>query len=77
MLLLGSKAITNLFSMLIKKQRNHFANKGPCSQSYDFSSSWLYRFESWTIKKAEHQRTDAFELFCCRRLLRIPRTAKK
>ena len=53
MLLLGSKAITNLFSMLIKKQRNHFANKGPCSQSYDFSSSWLYRFESWTIKKAE------------------------
>ena len=62
MLLLGSKAITNLFNMLIKKQRNHFANKGPCSQSYDFSSSWLYRFESWTIKKAECQRIDAFRL---------------
>ena len=33
--------------------------------------------ESWTIKKAEHQRTDAFELWCWRRLLRVPRTARK
>ena len=32
----------------------------------------MYRCESWTIKKAEHQRTDAFELGCCRRLLRVP-----
>ena len=37
----------------------------------------MYRCESWTIKKAEHQRIDAFELWCWRRLLRIPWTAGK
>ena len=37
----------------------------------------MYRCESWTIKKAEHQRTDAFELWCWRRLLRVPWTARK
>ena len=37
----------------------------------------MYECESWTIKKAEHQRTDAFELWCWRRLLRIPWTARK
>ena len=37
----------------------------------------LYGCESWTIKKAEYQRTDAFELWCWRRLLRIPWTAKR
>ena len=36
----------------------------------------MYRCESWTIKKAEHQRTDAFELWCWRRLLRVPWTAR-
>ena len=36
----------------------------------------VYGCESWTIKKAEHQRIDAFELWCCRRLLRVPWTAK-
>ena len=36
-----------------------------------------YEFESWTIKKAEHQRTDAFELWCWRRLLRFPWTARR
>ena len=36
----------------------------------------IYRYESWTIKKAEHRRTDAFELWCWRRLLRIPWTAR-
>ena len=36
-----------------------------------------YGCESWTIKKAEHQRTDAFELWCWRRLLRVPRTARR
>ena len=35
----------------------------------------MYRCASWTIKKAEHRRTDAFELWCCRRLLRVPWTA--
>ena len=37
----------------------------------------MYRCESWTIKKAEHQRTDAFELWCWRRLLRAPQTARR
>ena len=59
----------------IKKQRNYFANKGPSSQSYCFSSS-MYGCESWTIKKAERQRIDAFELWCWR-LLRVPWTARR
>ena len=37
----------------------------------------MYECESWTIKKAERQRTDAFELWCCRRLLRVPWTARR
>ena len=37
----------------------------------------MYVCESWTIKKAEHQRVDAFELWCCRILLRVPRTARR
>ena len=36
----------------------------------------MYRCESWTVEKAEHQRTDAFELWCWRRLLRVPWTAR-
>ena len=37
----------------------------------------MYRYESWTIKKAEHQRIDALELWCWRRILRVPGTAKR
>ena len=37
----------------------------------------MYGCESWTVTKAEHQRTDAFELWCWRRLLRVPLTAKR
>ena len=37
----------------------------------------MYGCESWTIKKAEHKRIDAFELWCCRRLLRVPWTARR
>ena len=37
----------------------------------------MYGYESWTVKKAEHQRIDAFELRCCRRLLRVPWTARR
>ena len=37
----------------------------------------MYRCECWNIKKAEHQRTDAFELWCWRRLLRVPQTARR
>ena len=37
----------------------------------------MYGCESWTVEKAEHRRTDAFELWCCRRLLRVPWTARR
>ena len=37
----------------------------------------MYRYETWTIKKAEHQRIDAFELWCWRRFLRVPWTARR
>ena len=60
----------------IKKQRHCFANKVLYSQSYGFPVV-MYGCESWTIKKAECQRIDAFELWCWRRLLRIPWTARR
>ena len=60
----------------IKKQRHYFADKGPSHQAYGFSSSHV-RCENWTMKKAEYQRIDAFELWCWRRLLRIPWTAAR
>ena len=60
----------------IEKQRHYFANKLPSSQGYDFSSSHV-RCESWTVKKAERRRIDAFELWCWRRLLRVPRIARR
>ena len=66
----------------IKKQRHHFANRVPYSQGYGFSSSHVQMWEldhkfnyDWTL--AEHQRTDAFELRCWRRLLRVPWTARR
>ena len=62
----------------IQKQRHYFANKGPSSQSYGFSGSHVEtECESWTIKKAEHWRIDAFELWCWRRLLRVPWTGRR
>ena len=60
----------------IKNQRHYFANKCPSSQSYSFSVV-MYGHDSWTIKKAERQRTDAFELCCWRRLIRVPWTARR
>ena len=66
-LLLGRKVMNNLDSIL--KNRHCFAKKGPSSQSYGFSSQgYGYGYERWTIKKAEHQRIDTFELWCWRRL---------
>ena len=60
----------------IKKQRHYFANKGPSSQSCGFFSGHVW-IESWTIKKAERRRIDVFELWCWRRLLRVPWTARR
>ena len=54
--------MTNLDSVL-KKQRHHFADKGVSTQSYRFFSSHVWMSESRTIKKAEHQRIDASELW--------------
>ena len=73
-LLLERKAMTNLESIL--KIRDIVVNKGLYSQSYGFPVV-MYGCESWTIKKAEHQRIDAFELWCWRSLLRVPGTARR
>ena len=67
--------MTNLDSIL-KKQRHHFALKGPSSQSYGFSSSHLWMWEL-DHKNAECRRTDAVELWCWRRLLRVSWTARR
>ena len=56
----------------IKKQRHYFANKGQFSQGFP---GVMYACEGWTIKKAECQRIDAFELWCWRRFLRVPWTS--
>ena len=70
--LLGRKAMTNLDSIL--KSRD-ITNKGLSSQSY--SPVVMYGCESWTIKKAECERIDAFILWFWRRLLRVPWTARR
>ena len=69
-LLLGRKVMTNL-DRILKKQKHYFANKGPSSQGYGFSSShvWMWELdyrESWGPKN------DAFELWRWRKLLRVP-----
>ena len=67
--------MTNLDSIL-KSQRYYFANKGPSSQSMVFPVV-MYGYESWTLKKAERQRIDAFELWYWRRLFRVPWTTRR
>ena len=62
----------------IKKQRHYFVNKGPSSQGLTVVFPVVMcGCESWTIKKAECWRIDAFELWCWRRLLRVPWTARR
>ena len=73
-LLLGRKVLTNLDSIL--KSRHHFADKGPSSKVMVFPVV-MYGCGSWTVKKAERRRIDAFELWCWRRLLRFPWTARR
>ena len=60
----------------IKKQRHYFAHKG-CLVKATVFPVVMYGCESWTIKKAEHWRIDAFELWCWRRLLRLPWTERR
>ena len=74
-LLLGRKAMTNLDSIL-KSRDITLPTKVHLVKAIVFPVV-IYGCESWTIKKAEHQRIDAFELRCWRRLFRVPWTARR
>ena len=74
-LLLGRKVITNLDSIL-KGRDITLSTKVHLVKAMVFPVV-VYGCESWTIKKAEHRRIDAFELWCWRRLLRVPWTARR
>ena len=73
--LLGRKAMTNLDSLL--KSRDITLPTKICLVKAMAFPVVMYRCKSWTIKKAEHQRIDAFKLWCWRRLLRVPWTARR
>ena len=74
-LLLGRKVMTNLDGIL-KNRAITLPMKVRLVKAMVFQVV-MYGCESWTIKKAEHQRIDAFELWCWRRLLRVPWTARR
>ena len=74
-LLLGRKVMTNLDS-IFKSRDIILPTKVQLVKAMVFPLV-MYGCESWTIKKAEHQRIDAFELWCWRRLLRVPWTARR
>ena len=74
-LLLGRKIMTNLGSIL-KSRDITLSTKVPLIRAMVFPIV-MYGCESWTVKKAEHQKIDAFELWCRRRLLRLPWTARR
>ena len=74
-MLLERKAMTNLDSVL--KCRDITLLTKVCIVKAIIFPVVMYRYESWTIKKAEHQIIDAFELWCWRRLLKVPWTARR
>ena len=74
-LLLGSKVMSNLDSIL-KSRDITLPTKVRLVKAMIFPVV-MYGCESWTVKKAEHRRIDAFELWCWRRLLRVPWTARR
>ena len=74
-LLLGRKVMTNIDSML--KSRDVTLSAKVCLVKAMVFPVVMYGYESWTVKKAEHWRIDAFELWCWRRLLRVPWTARR
>ena len=74
-LLLGRKSMTNLDSIL--KSRDITLPTKVCLVKAMVFPVVMYGYESWTIKKAEHRRIDAFELWYWRRLLRVPWTARR
>ena len=73
-LLLGRRVMTNLDSIF--KSRDITLPTKVCLVKAMVFPVVMYGCESWTVNKAEHQRTDAFELWCWRRLLRVPWTAR-
>ena len=75
LLLLGRKVVTNLDSIL-KNRDITLSTKAHLVKAMVFPVV-MYGCESWTVKKAERQRIDAFELWCWRRLLRVPWTARR
>ena len=74
-LLLGRKVMINIAS-IIKSRDINLSTKVHLVKAMVFPVV-MHGCESWTIKKAEHQRSDAFELWCWRRLLRVPWTARR
>ena len=74
-LLLDRKVMTNLASIL-KSRDITLSTKAHLERAMVFPVV-MYGCDSWTVKKAEHQRIDAFELWCWRRLLRVPWTARR
>ena len=78
-LLLGRKAMTNLDKTrdILLKTRDNTLSTNDCILRAMVFLVVTYGYESWTIKKVEHQRIDAFELWCWRRLLRVPWTARR
>ena len=74
-LLLGRKVMTNIDSIL-KSRDIILPTKVSLVKAMVFPVV-MYGCESWTVKKAEHRRIDAFELWCWRRLLRVPWTARR
>ena len=74
-LLLGRKVMTNLDS-IFKSRDITLPTKVRLVKAM-VSPAVMYGYESWTVKKAEHRRFDAFELWCWRRLLRVPWTARR
>ena len=74
-LLLGRKAMTNLDRVL--KSRDITLSTKICLVKAMLFPVVMYGYENWTIEKPEHQRTDAFKLWCWRRLLRVPWTARR
>ena len=74
-MLLGRKGLTNLDSIL-KNRDITSLTKVHIVKAMVFPAV-MYGYEKWTVKKAEHQRFDAFELWCWKRLLRVPWTARR
>ena len=74
-LVLGRKVMTNLDSIF--KSRDITLPTKVCLVKAMVFPAVVYGYESWTVKKAERQRIDAFELWCWRRLLRVPWTARR